>query len=157
VKWELERRLPARYTSSNSLFRTSRASRGNVRPAAGPLPLLRREPMAALLAARCQHLAAAFGFHAHAKPMCFGAAAFPRLICTLWQNIPPCLYETCRERVSRFFRNPFKIQARKTPSLQREGGPFAALAADSLHLPRWLRGLPWSSRTARVRAAFGII
>ena len=29
VKWELERRLPARYTRSNSLFRTSLASRGN--------------------------------------------------------------------------------------------------------------------------------
>jgi hypothetical protein len=52
VKWELERRLPARYTSSNSLFRTSLTSRGNVRPAAGPSPLFRREAMTALLAAR---------------------------------------------------------------------------------------------------------
>src|SRR5215472_4248697 len=85
VKWEPERRLPPRYTSSNSLFRTSRASRGNVRLVAGPMSLLGREPMAALLAARRQHLAAALRFHAHAKPVCLGAAAFPRLICTLWQ------------------------------------------------------------------------
>ena len=89
VKWELERRLPARYTSSNSLFRTSRTSRGNFRPAAGPSPLLWREAMAALLAARRQHFAAALGFHAHAKSVCLGAASFPRLICTLWQSIPP--------------------------------------------------------------------
>jgi len=89
MKWELERRLPARYTSSNSLFRTNRASRGNVWPAVGPAPLLGREPMTALLAARRQHLAAAFGLHAHAKSVGLGAAAFPRLIGTLWQSIPP--------------------------------------------------------------------
>ena len=89
VKWELERRLPARYTSSNSLFRTSRTSRGNAWPAAGPAPLLGREPMTALLAARRQHFAAALGLHAHAKSVGLGAAAFPRLICTLWQSIPP--------------------------------------------------------------------
>jgi hypothetical protein len=98
VKWELERRLPARYTSSNSLFRTSRASRGNVRPAAGPVPLLRREPMTALLAARRQHFAAAFGLHAHAKPVCFGAAASPRLKCTLWQSIPPLVLNRAGNR-----------------------------------------------------------
>jgi len=89
VKWELERRLPARYTKSNSLFRTSLASRGNFWPVAGPSPLLGREPMAALLAARRQHFAATLGLHTHAKPVCLGAAAFPRLICTLWQSIPP--------------------------------------------------------------------
>ena len=92
VKWELERRLPARYTSSNSLFRTSLASRGNFWPAAGPSPLLWREAMTALLAARRQHFAATLGLHAHAKPVCLGAAAFPRLICTLWQSIPPCFF-----------------------------------------------------------------
>src|SRR5215472_2586341 len=89
VKWKLERRLPARYTSSNSLFRTSRTWRGNVWPAAGPSPLLGREPMTALLAACRQHLAAALSLHAHAKSVGLGAAAFPRLICTLWQSIPP--------------------------------------------------------------------
>ena len=157
VKWELERRLPARYTSSNSLFRTSRASRGYVRPAVEPSPLLRREPMTALLAARRQHFAAAFGFHTHPKPVCLGAAPSPRLKCTLWQSNPLSIYETCRELVSRSSRNQFEIRARKTSSLQREGGPFPAFAAGSLHLPRWLCGLAWSSRTARVRAAFGII
>jgi hypothetical protein len=90
VKWELERRLPARYTRSKSLFRTSLASRGNFWPAAGPSPLLWREAMTALLAARRQHFAATLGLHTHAKPVCLGAAAFPRLVCTLWQSIPPC-------------------------------------------------------------------
>src|SRR5580704_13698550 len=92
VKWELERRLPARYTRSNSLFRTSLASRGNFWPAAGPSPLLWRKAMTALLAARRQHFAATLGLHTHAKPVCLGAAAFPRLICTLWQSIPPCFF-----------------------------------------------------------------
>ena len=128
VKWELERRLPARYTSSNSLFRTSRALRGNLRLVAGPMPLLGREPTTALLAARRQHLAAAFAFHAHAKPVCLGAAPSPRLKCTLWQSNPLSIYETCRELVSRSSRNQFEIRARKTSSLQREGGPFPAFA-----------------------------
>src|SRR5262249_59809680 len=107
VSGDLERRLPARSPSSTSFFATSRASRGNVRPAVGPSPLLGREPMAALLAARRQHLAAAFGLHAHAKPVCLGAAPSPRLKCTLWQSNPPSIYETCRELISRFPRNQF--------------------------------------------------
>ena len=89
VKWELERRLPARYTLSNSLFRTNRNSRGNVWPAAGPWLLLGCEAMTTLLAARRKHFAATFGLHAHAKPVRLSAAAFPRLICTLWQSNPP--------------------------------------------------------------------
>ena len=102
VKWELERRLPARYTRSNSLFRTSLASRGNFWPAAGPPPSLWRKAMTALLAARRQHFAATLGLHTHAKPVCLGAAAFPRLICTLWQSIPPCFFvesSTARENL----------------------------------------------------------
>jgi hypothetical protein len=99
VKWELERRLPVRYTSSNSLFRTSRTSRGNVRPAVGPSALLGRKAMTALLAARRQHLAATLGFHAHAKSVCLGAASFPRLICTLWQSIPPLILTPCNFRI----------------------------------------------------------
>ena len=51
--------------------------------------LLWREAMTALLAARRQNLAATYGLHAHAKSVCLGAASFPRLICTLWQSIPP--------------------------------------------------------------------
>ncbi len=109
VKWELERRLLARYTSSNSLFRTSLASRGNFWPVAGPPPSLWRKAMTALLAARRQHFAATLGLHTHAKPVCLGAAAFPRLICTLWQSIPPCFFVE-------------SSSARENLMLQRSGG-----------------------------------
>jgi hypothetical protein len=85
VKWEFERRLPVRYTASNSPRRTNRAVRGNSRPSG----LLGREPMASLLAARRQNLAASYGLHAHAKSVCLGAPPFPRLICSLWQSKPP--------------------------------------------------------------------
>jgi hypothetical protein len=124
VKWELERRLPARYTRSNSLFRTSLASRGNFWPAEGPSPLLWRKAMTALLAARRQHLAATLGLHTHAKSVCLGAAAFPRLICTLWQSIPPC-------SVIESSSGPGRPQA---PTLER------LFAAGSHHVPRWLWG-----------------
>src|SRR5258708_27560262 len=96
VKWELERRFPARYTASNSAFRTSRASRGNVVPrgsargGAAWLPgLFGGEPMASLLAARCQHPAAAFRLHARTESVRLGAAASARLKCSLWQSNPP--------------------------------------------------------------------
>ena len=85
VKWEFERRLPVRYTASNSPRRTNRAVRGNSRPSG----LLGREPMASLLAARRQDFAASYGLHAHAKSVCLGAPPFPRLICSLWQSNPP--------------------------------------------------------------------
>jgi hypothetical protein len=65
--------------------------------------------MTALLAARRQHFAAAFGLHTHAKPVCLGAAAFPRLICTLWQSIPPCFFVE-------------SSSAREALVLQRSGG-----------------------------------
>ena len=125
VKWELERRLPARYTRSNSLFRTSLASRGNFWPVAGPSPLLGREPMAALLAARRQHFAATLGLHTHAKPVCLGAAAFPRLICTLWQSIPPCFF----------------VEVCSRPGKTSCSNARTARAAGSHHLPRWLWSL----------------
>jgi hypothetical protein len=85
VKWEFERRLPVRYTASNSPRRTNRAVRGNSRPSG----LLRGEPMASLLAASRQNLAASYGLHAYAKSVCLGAPPFPRLICSLWQSNPP--------------------------------------------------------------------
>ncbi len=85
VKWELERRFPARYTASKSPRRTSRASRGNSRRPES----LGREAMASLLAARRQDLAAALRLHAHAEAVRLGAAAFARLIGALWQNNPP--------------------------------------------------------------------
>src|ERR1700688_674571 len=123
VKWELERRLAARYTSSTSLFRTSLASRGNFWPVAGPSPSLWREAMTALLAARRQHFAATLGLHTHAKPVCLGAAAFPRLICTLWQSIPPCFFVE-------------SSSGPETLMLQRSSG---FLPPVSHQLPRW----PW--------------
>jgi hypothetical protein len=125
VKWELERRLPARYTSSNSLFRTSLASRGNFWPVAGPSPSLWREAMTALLAARRQHFAATLGLHTHAKPVCFGAAAFPRLICTLWQSIPPWFF----------------VESSSCPGRPHAPTLARLFAAGSHHLPRWLWGL----------------
>jgi hypothetical protein len=90
VKWEFERRLPVRYTASNSPRRTIRASRGNSRPPG----LLGREPMASLLAARRQHSAASDGLHAYAKSVRLGTPPFSRLICSLWQSNPPLLPTT---------------------------------------------------------------
>src|SRR2546422_3750460 len=96
VKWELERRFPARYTASNSDFRTRRASRGNVArrgSASGgvtELPgLFGGKPMASLLAARRQYPATAFRFHARAESVRLGAPALARLKCALWQSNPP--------------------------------------------------------------------
>jgi hypothetical protein len=102
VKWELERRFPARYTTSNSLRRTSRASRGNfwlgpLGGAAGPSVLLGCKTMTALLAARCKHSAATFGLHARTKPVRLSASTLPRLKCTLWQSNPPYGLDTARE------------------------------------------------------------
>jgi hypothetical protein len=94
VKWELERRFPARYTASNSLRRTSRTSRGNfwlgpLGGAAGPSALLGCKTMTALLAARGKHFAATLGLHARTKPVRLGAPALSRLKCTLWQSNAP--------------------------------------------------------------------
>jgi len=135
VKWELERRLPARYTSSNSLFRTSFASRGNFWPAAGPSPLLWREAMTALLAACRQHFAATLGLHTHAKPVCLGAAAFPRLICTLWQSIPPWFFVE-------------SLSGPENPHAPTLGRLFAA---GSHYMPRWLWGLLRQARLPQFR------
>jgi hypothetical protein len=85
VKWELDRRFPARYTASKSPRRTSRASRGNSRRPG----LDGREAMASLLAACRQYFAAAYGLHARAESVRFRAASFPRLKCALWQSNPP--------------------------------------------------------------------
>lgn len=95
VKWELDRRFPARYTASNSPRRTNRASRGNSRRPA----LLGREAMASLFAARCQNFAAAGRLHARAESVGLRAAASPRLICALWQSNPPLLMRLACEPV----------------------------------------------------------
>jgi hypothetical protein len=85
VKWEFERRLPVRYTASNSPRRTNRAARGNFRSSGS----LGCKPMASLLTSRRQHLAASNGLHAYAKSVRLGPPPFSRLICSLWQNNPP--------------------------------------------------------------------
>jgi hypothetical protein len=99
VKWELERRFPARYTASNSPRRTNRASRGNKFPCAleqaggnGLPELFGGELMTSLLAARGKHLAATLCLHACAEAVRLGAPAFARLKCALWQNNPPLLH-----------------------------------------------------------------
>ena len=89
VKWELEKRFPARYTASKSPRRTRRASRGNVKPNAGAPPLLRCEAMTSLFAASRKNFATAYGLHTRAEPVSFRAASSPRLKSTLWQVIPP--------------------------------------------------------------------
>jgi hypothetical protein len=71
--------------------------------------------MTALLAASRQDSAATLGLHAHAKAVSFGAAALPRLICTLWQSNPPCV----------------AIQPAKTPT----NIPGQPMAVRSLPLP----------------------
>ena len=48
--------------------------------------------MTSLLAASRKDFAATLGLHARTKPVRFGAAALPRLKCTLWQNNPPYPY-----------------------------------------------------------------
>ena len=104
VKWEFERRLPVRYTASNSPRRTIRAVRGNFRPSG----LLGREPMASLLAARRQHFAASDGLHAYAKSVRLRAPPFIRLICSLWQSNPPFVpfdrFATVETTLPMFFR-----------------------------------------------------
>ena len=60
--------------------------------------------MASLLAAGCQHSAAAFGLHACAESVRLGAAPAPRLIGALWQSNPPLYYATARWCVSRAMR-----------------------------------------------------
>ena len=95
VKWELARRFPARYTASNSAFRTSLpvlalaaaavpASRGTSCP-----PLFRREAMTSLLAACRQYLPPACRFHPRAETVRFRAPPLARLIRPFWQSNPP--------------------------------------------------------------------
>ena len=127
VKWELERRFPARYTASNSPRRTSRASRGNrfprtFKPGARSLfpALFGGEPMASLLAARRQHFAAALGLHANAEAVRLSASAASRLKRALWQNNPPLLLAIGSTQSRGGFFHP-----------QRQNSPLAASAADS--------------------------
>jgi len=53
--------------------------------------------MTSLLAARRKDFAATLGLHARTKSVRLGAAAFPRLKCTLWQSTLPYDLDTARE------------------------------------------------------------
>jgi hypothetical protein len=118
VKWEFERRLPVRYTASNSPRRTNRASRGNSRPSG----LFGSEPMASLFAARRQHLAASHSLHAYAKSVRLRAPPFSRLICSLWQSNPPLGPNSkLRSARTRCFSQP--AMARSGRSLDRSTDP----------------------------------
>src|SRR5216684_1727383 len=102
VKWEFERRFPARYTASNSPRRTSRASRGkSMRPA-----LFGSEPMTALLAARRKHPAASGGLHARTESVRLGAPALARLIGALWQSNPPYILRIAAPQISGCIHKP---------------------------------------------------
>ena len=118
VKWELEKRFPARYTASNSPRRTNRASRGNVWSDAGAPPLFGCEAMTSLFTAGRKDFATSFSLHTRAEPMSFRAASFPRLKSTLWQIIPPCLY---KGRPPKAFL--IHIYVDRVPSLYPVSGP----------------------------------
>jgi hypothetical protein len=53
--------------------------------------------MTALLASRGKDFAATLGLHARTESVRLGAAALPRLKCTLWQSNPPYGLDTARE------------------------------------------------------------
>ena len=155
VKWEFERRLPVRYTASNSPRRTIRASRGNSRPPG----LLGREPMASLLAARRQHFAASDGLHAYAKSVRLGTPPFSRLICSLWQSNPPLSLRCSLRRVR--FRFPAIIPcfllraarircfaARTAPSAQ-SGQPPTSRISGLFRINKCSRPLRSRSRNPR--------
>jgi hypothetical protein len=71
------------------------------------------KPMASLLAARRQHLAATRRLHACAEAVRLGAPAFARLKCALWQNNPPLLHAICYMR--------YVIRNRSAASFTRNG------------------------------------
>src|SRR5262249_20326099 len=52
--------------------------------------------MASLLAACGKNLAAAYGLHARAESVRFGATALARLKCALWQSNPPIRLRVAR-------------------------------------------------------------
>jgi hypothetical protein len=131
VKWEFERRFPARYTASKSPRRTSRASRGkSSRPA-----LNGSEPMTALLAARRKHLAASGGLHTRTKSVRFGAPAFARLISALWQSNPPLV--TCAQDAKFQIQNFGLLGTRRPePSSGSQAAPAATCESVSVVDPR---------------------
>jgi hypothetical protein len=81
-------------------------------------PLLWRKAMTSLLATSRKHFAAALGLHARTESVRFGAAAFPRLKSTLWQDNPPS----------------FSMRLWKIPSAIARAAP----GGRRTNVPRWL-------------------
>lgn len=83
--------------------------------------------MAALLAARRKDFAASGGLHARTKSVNLGAAALPRLICTLWQNSP---------LIVRYSPSGYRAVSRSAErTLQRHAGDGNAKCSRSGPLP----------------------
>lgn len=73
--------------------------------------------MAALLTSSRKHLAATSGLHASTEPVRLGAAAFPRLICALWQSNPPYKYVAVAQFISLELHTTTKPRQRPFPNL----------------------------------------
>jgi hypothetical protein len=125
VKWEFERRFPARYTASNSPRRTSRASRGNLNSPA----LFGSEPMAALLAPRRKHPAASGCLHARTESVRLCAPALARLISALWQSYPPLI---TRAEHAKFQMQTSRSLAHAAPNQAAVHKPHPRLSANQL-------------------------
>jgi hypothetical protein len=152
VKWEFERRLPVRYTASNSPRRTIRAWRGNGRPSG----LLGREPMASLLAARRQNLAAPYGLHAYAKSVCLGAPPFPRLICSLWQSNLPLFVLPFTCRCLRFMLRAARIRSfiyRAHHAVRQSEQPLNSRISGRFRISKCSR--PQRTRSRKLRGSAG--
>jgi hypothetical protein len=117
-----------RYTASNSVRRTSLIFRGNFcstamgGSAGANSPALGGKFMTALLAARSQHFAPAFRFHARPESVSLGAAALPRLKCTLWQNNSPysiSSFNAAQLASAKFPRHPCRCRALTRPTSPR--------------------------------------
>jgi hypothetical protein len=85
-------------------------------------PLLWRKAMTSLLATSRKHFAAALGLHARTESVRFGAAAFPRLKSTLWQDNP----------------TSYSLRLWKTPSAIVRAAPGGRRTEH----PRWLQDSP---------------
>jgi hypothetical protein len=87
----LERLWPLRYTASNSMRRTSRASRGKRRLPFCPAPDASdgRKAMASLLSPRGQHAASSYCLHTRAEAVCLMAPSHAWLKSALGQSSLP--------------------------------------------------------------------
>ena len=78
--------------------------------------------MASLLAASSQDLAAADGLHARTETVRFGAAAFARLKCALWQSNPPISYVRRHTNITRAAQAALAAKSELLSLLAHSGG-----------------------------------